>query len=483
MKQLKPTYEELESRVIELESRIQRLRNSPFELENDDETVRVPDRFKEIFDNAQDTVKEYFKDIKFQPAQGTIEINKERYVLVRASSLSFEFFNQIIELYSDKGREEAFRIGRNILFDIGHVLGIEDAKRFHEKMDLKDPIGKLSAGPVHFAYAGWAFVDVLPESRPFPDDDFYMKYQHPYSFEADSWIKSGVKSNEPVCIMNAAYSSGWCEESYGLSLTAVEVTCKAKGDENCTFIMAPSHRIKDYVEKEISVDKEEKELDIPSFFERKQMEDQLRENLKEKDILLKEIHHRVKNNLQIISSLLNLQFGNSSDDNILSLLEASKNRIKTMALVHEKLYGTSEFDKVSLKDYLKSILELHLSISKELNIEYKDDLLDSNVKLSIDMAILIGLMVNEMFSNSFKYAFENTQHPIISIETKVEDKFLTLIVADNGRGIDQGVLFPNEDTLGFELINALIEQASGEISLTRKGGTIFEMKFDRDRLN
>jgi hypothetical protein len=195
---------------------------------NDGETVKVPEQFKPIFDVAQATVKEYFKDLKLIPSKGTIEINEQRYVLVRASALSYEFFNNIKLMYSDRGEEEAFNIGKNFLFDVGHVLGIEDAKRFHKKMNLKDPIEKLSAGPVHFAYSGWASVNILPESSPSPDDNFYLKYEHPYSFEADSWIKSGKKSSHPVCVMNSAYSSGWCTQSFGIPLTAVEIPAKQK---------------------------------------------------------------------------------------------------------------------------------------------------------------------------------------------------------------------------------------------------------------
>ena len=113
-------------------------------------TVKVPAHIKPIFDKAEKLVGQYFKSLTFSPTQGSIEINKERYVLVRASALSHEFLNSIKHLYSDRGEDEATNIGKNILFDLSHVLGIEDANSFHKKMKLKDPISKLSAGPVHF---------------------------------------------------------------------------------------------------------------------------------------------------------------------------------------------------------------------------------------------------------------------------------------------------------------------------------------------
>jgi PAS domain S-box-containing protein len=146
-------------------------------------------------------------------------------------------------------------------------------------MNLTDPIAKLAAGPVHFAYTGWAFVDILPESKPSADENFYLIYHHPYSFEADSWLRAKEISDTPVCIMNAGYSSGWCEESFGLPLTAVEVTCKARGDKNCTFIMSPPHKIKQHLKKysakSYNPDQKKSSYEIPAFFERRKMEEQL----------------------------------------------------------------------------------------------------------------------------------------------------------------------------------------------------------------
>ncbi|MEO6253910.1 MAG: V4R domain-containing protein, partial [Ferruginibacter sp.] len=212
-------------------------------------SVKVPEPMQELFDVAEQTVNEYFRTLNMDPSKGTIEINDQRYVLVRASALSNDFLETIQRLYADRGEAEAMSIGKNFLFDIAHVIGMNDARNFHVKMNLTDPISKLSAGPIHFAYSGWAFVDILPESNPSPDENFYLIYNHPYSFEADSWIRAGKKSSTPVCIMNAGYSSGWCEESFGIALTAAEVTCTAKGDEHCTFIMSPPHKIQEHLER------------------------------------------------------------------------------------------------------------------------------------------------------------------------------------------------------------------------------------------
>ncbi|MFN3918170.1 MAG: histidine kinase dimerization/phosphoacceptor domain -containing protein [Flavobacteriales bacterium] len=276
MKQ-KPTYDELIAQVSTLKKELEAYRK-PNQNDIEKPAVKVPDNLKPIFEKAEETVKDYFKNLKLDPTKGTIEINDQRYLLIRASALSSEFFANMISFYTNKTEDEAFNECKNFLFDIGHLLGMEDAKKIHKKMKLKTPIEKLSVGPLHFAYSGWAFVDIHTESAPTPDENFFLKYSHPYSFEADSWIKQRKKAKKSVCIMSAAYSSGWCEESFGLPLTAVEITCKAKGDDNCTFIMASPDKISAYLDKEL---KHEKGLTKPSisfFFERKKIEEKLRQS-------------------------------------------------------------------------------------------------------------------------------------------------------------------------------------------------------------
>ena len=242
--------------------------------------VRVPEPFAPLFERAQEYVDRYFEERRFDPSEGTIEIFGQRYMLVRAGAMSVEFFDQIMRLYEDKGEEEALAVARSMLFDIAHAIGASDARNFHSRMSLEDPIEKLSAGPVHFAYSGWAFVDISAESRPSPDENFYLLYDHPYSFESDSWLKASKKVDFPVCVMNAGYSSGWCAESFGLTLVASEILCKAKGDEWCRFIMAPPDRIEShiggYLQREPQIARKVTSYEIPGFFTRKQAEDELR---------------------------------------------------------------------------------------------------------------------------------------------------------------------------------------------------------------
>jgi signal transduction histidine kinase len=245
-------------------------------------TVRVPEPFAPLFRRAQDYVERYFRGKAFSPEQGTISISGERYILLRAASMSVEFFDLVTSLYEDQGPDEARGVACNLLFDVAHAIGKADAQAFHRKMGVADPIEKLSAGPVHFSYSGWAFVDISPESHPSPDQDYFLIYDHPYSFESDTWLRRGRRSASPVCVMNAGYSSGWCEESFGVPLVAVEIECLAAGGEHCRFIMAPPARIEEHLARHrrrrsrARARASRVPVRIPEFFQRKRMEDELR---------------------------------------------------------------------------------------------------------------------------------------------------------------------------------------------------------------
>jgi signal transduction histidine kinase/CheY-like chemotaxis protein/predicted hydrocarbon binding protein len=255
--------------------------------ENALNTVSVPEPFRAIFTKAQEYVQEYFAHRIEDPKQSSILISGERYILVRAASMSVEFFDLVTSLYQDKGGDEARSVANNLLFDIAKAIGKADAKSFHAKMGVTNPIERLSAGPIHFSFSGWAFVKISPESSLSPDSNFFLIYEHPFSFESDAWIKQGRRTDAPVCIMNAGYSSGWCEESFGISLVAAEVECQARGDAQCRFIMAPPERIEEHLEKyrKEKMDQSgapdvqrtpDAEITVPEFFQRKRMEEELR---------------------------------------------------------------------------------------------------------------------------------------------------------------------------------------------------------------
>ncbi|MDH7598925.1 MAG: ATP-binding protein [Sedimentisphaerales bacterium] len=211
------------------------------------ESVKVPAQFEQAFLKAQQYVQQYFSTIVHKPQEATVEISGQRYVLVRAASLSVDLFDRMQERFDQMGTDQAREATMALLFDMAHTIGVMDARAFHKEMEVKDPVDRLSVGPIHFAYTGWAFVDIMSESRPSCDDNYLLIYDHPFSFEADAWIKAGRRPDWPVCIMNAGYSSGWCQESFGLPLVAVEITCRAKGDNACRFIMAPPDQIRSQI--------------------------------------------------------------------------------------------------------------------------------------------------------------------------------------------------------------------------------------------
>lgn len=245
-------------------------------------SAKVPKEYEAIFAKAHAFVRDYFGHRREDASKGTIEISGERYLLIRAASMSVDFFETVRELYKDVGEEEALHVAQSLLFDIAHAIGRADARNFHKKMHLTDPVEKLSAGPVHFSHSGWAFVDIFPESRPTPDENYYLVYDHPFSFESAAWEQAGKTSDCPICVMNAGYSSGWCEESFGITLVASEILCKAKGDDVCRFIMAHPSKIegyiRDYLKKEPTLARRIKKYEIPGFFKRKQVEASLRES-------------------------------------------------------------------------------------------------------------------------------------------------------------------------------------------------------------
>jgi len=244
-------------------------------------TVRVPEALVPLFEQAQSYVSRYFADQTSEPERARIEIAGQRYVLVRAGALSVEFYELVERLYSSAS--EAQSVAHGLLFDLAHAMGLSDAGTFAERMDVREPIARLSAGPIHFAYAGWAFVDILPESAPSPDADFYLLYDHPYSFESDSWLAAGKSSEHPVCVMNAGYSSGWCEQAFGLPLVAAEILCRAKGDEVCRFVMAPPERIEQRIRSYIDQHPEQAArvvgYKVESFLSRRTDAQLLRSNL------------------------------------------------------------------------------------------------------------------------------------------------------------------------------------------------------------
>lgn len=707
---------EIESEIKKTEEKLSQLKRRLSENTTHENVFSTPKDYEEMFLEIQDKFSDYFSEKTFYPSEGKIEINNERYILMRSSSISYDFFKGLMSLLEENGENSSFELAADMLFDIAHIIGKKDAKKYHEALKLKDPLHKLSAGPVHFAFTGWANVEILPDSHPVANENFLMKYHHKNSFEAEAWIKAGKTTKESVCAMSAGYSSGWCEESFGIPLIAVEVNCKAKQDSECTFIMAPPNRISKYLEKERI-----KQKNLPNFFERnlikkrlQEKEDLLRQverfsklgswtyyfeknhvlwsdevysilevdpntnsnlfaiyydridnqtqlkldeylentknngapyeirhvvhcpsglkkwiiasgspiydnqnnvigikgvvqditknivgtreldhffnvsidlqciannkgyfvkvspswtkllgyteeellstpyinfvhpedridtsseakkllnkhetinyenryvtksgetvvlswnsttdsmtdliyctvrditkeklakekllsNLSEKEILLREIHHRVKNNLQIISSLLSLQSGlNSKKLDLTSLYADSQNRIKSMAAIHEMFYKSESLDKVDFSMYLKKLISDLIHTFRGPKNKITLDLQTSKIWVNLDTAIPLGLIINEIITNSIKHGLKpGEKGTILAKFEKLDDQNLKLIIGDNGVGSKNIFDEKKEPTLGIMLINSLVEQLDGTIKqLSEMPGTVYEI--------
>ena len=212
--------------------------------------VAVPDAFREVFHKAERTVAEYFALTDRNPTQGSIAVRDQRYIMMRGPSLAVEFPALVERVYGRDRQEEAHRLVHHLLYDLARGTGASDSDHFSETMGLKgDPITRLSAGPVHFAFTGWAVVKIAPESTPAPNESFYLLFDHPYGFEAFSCVDAKRESKVPVCAMGSGYSAGWCTQAFGLPLVTQEVLCVARGDRCCRFIMAPPMKVAALVRK------------------------------------------------------------------------------------------------------------------------------------------------------------------------------------------------------------------------------------------
>lgn len=216
--------------------------------------------------------------------------------------------------------------------------------------------------------------------------------------------------------------------------------------------------------------------------EKKLSEKEIVESLKEKEVLLKEIHHRVKNNLQVISSILNLQSSFVKDEKTLEILDESRNRIRSMAIIHENLYRTTNFSSIDFTGYLQNLC-INLISSYHVYsgvVEFKDEM--ENIDLVLDQAIPCGLLVNELITNSIKYAFPSKQAGIITVGLEEKDGKIYLRIEDNGIGLPKDFDMMKTDTLGLQLVSTLAEQLDGEITVRNHQGTKYLITFGKVKL-
>jgi PAS domain S-box-containing protein len=287
--------------------------------------------------------------------------------------------------------------------------------------------------------------------------------------------KEGMCINAPPFVSDPSYNQWWIDQ----------LDKALKGQRlNFETVFTDDEKNKIYLDVYLNpIYHENKIIEVSgiahNITDRVHHEEKVNQSLKEKEVLLKEVHHRVKNNMQVISSILNLQSSYVTDQYALSLLKESQNRIKTMAYIHESLYQNKTFTSINFSDYISTlssnILQSYAASSQKVKLE-----LDiQKIILNLDTSIPAGLIINELVTNSIKHAFTGSNEGIIYINLHTKDNVLFLEVSDNGKGFPKDIDFKNTNSLGLQLVNTLVEQLNGKLELNdnKDGGTSFYINF------
>jgi len=309
--------------------------------------------------------------------------------------------------------------------------------------------------------------------------DGIIVYANP-KFEQMFGYEPGELNNQPVTIIN--YKNNGCDADKTRELLTQKIIengeytyqiHNVKKDGTLFWCQATTSRFEhpDYGTVMVAV-----QQDITV---QKQTQDQLKASLKEKEVLLKEIYHRVKNNLQIVSSLLQMQSRRTKDEDVALVLQDSQNRIASIALVHEKLYRSENLAQIDFAQYVPDLIthlfDSYNISSSRVRISYQVE----DIALAIDTAIPCGLILNELVSNSLKYAFPEPQKGEIKIKFKrnLENNALILLVQDNGVGIPKSFDIETTTSLGLTLVLGLVDQIDGTLDLNCDSGTEFTITF------
>jgi two-component sensor histidine kinase len=195
--------------------------------------------------------------------------------------------------------------------------------------------------------------------------------------------------------------------------------------------------------------------------------------------LMKELHHRVKNNLAIISSLLNMQSNRLEDKNAAKAVKEGQLRVQAMSMIHQRLYRTENVSSVNIHTYLTDLSESLMQAYGYSHENFDLQISVENPELDVDLAIPIGLIVNELITNSFKYAYDGIAHPLLKITFK-NNEDVTLQVQDNGIGMDENAVNQETDSFGKNLINGLSNQLNGHYKYVINHGTLFELNIPKE---
>ncbi len=213
--------------------------------------------------------------------------------------------------------------------------------------------------------------------------------------------------------------------------------------------------------------------------DRVQYEEDLKRIINEKELLIREVHHRVKNNMQVITSLISLQASRQTDDYVRSILNECQNRVRTMALVHEKLYSSNNFTSINFGNYINTLVPLLMNSYRIEKDQVKVSITAEDIQLGLNTAIPLAQLVNEILSNIFKHAFPSGKTGRVDIELARNSETGTnmLNITDTGTGLAEGVSYPGGGNLGFQLIDALVKQIRGRVTFSGEDGVSIRVSF------
>lgn len=219
---------------------------------------------------------------------------------------------------------------------------------------------------------------------------------------------------------------------------------------------------------------------IIMFKQRNNTNQLLNQSLKEKEVLIKEVHHRVKNNFQLISSLLNLQSDLVKDEEALIAITEARNRIASMALVHKNLYMTDDLTSIEMNTYIDQLLESIISTSDKGDVKIRYNFEAERVSFDVDTSVPLGLIINELLTNSIKYAFVDREEGIVNLKIRhIDGDKYELIYSDNGVGLPEDIDLDNLSSLGLELVQLLAAQLNGDVTYKVDSGTAFKIIFNK----
>ena len=210
---------------------------------------------------------------------------------------------------------------------------------------------------------------------------------------------------------------------------------------------------------------------------RKQAEDQIKKLLSEKELLIREVHHRIKNNMNVIMSLLSLQSDTLQDPSAIAALEDAKNRVRSMMILYDKLYRSADFREISAKEYLTSLIEEIVNNFSNRGLVTIETQID-DIILDAKMLSPLGIILNELLTNAMKHALIGKENGVIAVSLSIKDNHATLVVHDNGVGIPESVDIANSTGFGMQLVNILTEQIEGTMTIEQENGTKFILEFD-----